>query len=95
MQKTMCGMCHEYFSSTREFDRHRVGEYGKTPPARRCLTTAEMTGAGWVSQDHPITDETGRPVRRVWFRASVRAKTRESFAGAAAKGIVAGGAASL
>lgn len=40
--RCQCPTCGEYFTSTRAFDRHRVGQFG---PARRCLTVAEMDAA--------------------------------------------------
>lgn len=45
--KCQCTACELGFGSERAFDRHRYGEVGD----RRCLTTDEMTAAGWA-QDH-------------------------------------------
>lgn len=52
--RNQCPTCHQYFNSTRAFDKHRVGDHGR----RRCMTTEEMlakkmrlNAAGfWVGQ---------------------------------------------
>jgi hypothetical protein len=38
-ERCQCGECHQFFSTTRNFDKHRVGPYDGV---RRCLTAAEM-----------------------------------------------------
>lgn len=48
--RCQCGACGQFFSSVREFDRHRVGSYGEhahDPGTRRCLTVAELDARGW------------------------------------------------
>jgi len=50
--KTQCAACGKFFTSTSEFDRHRVGKFGfppKHPHARRCDT------AGWNHADMLVT----------------------------------------
>jgi hypothetical protein len=42
-QRSLCRTCGEYFNSTAAFDKHRIGEHGKS---RRCMTLAEMTAKG-------------------------------------------------
>jgi len=52
--RCQCRACGEYFNSAFAFDKHRIGEHGKT---RRCMTSNEMSGKGmernqalfWVS----------------------------------------------
>jgi len=48
--RCQCTGCGEYFTSTRAFDRHRVGNYTqpRQPSTRRCMTAAEMDAAGFV-----------------------------------------------
>lgn len=41
-----CAACHQNFQSQTAFDKHRRGPY----TARRCLTTAQLTGDGWQQQ---------------------------------------------
>lgn len=43
--RCQCCACWEYFTSERSFNRHRVGEHGKS---RRCLSVAEMLALGWA-----------------------------------------------
>jgi hypothetical protein len=69
VKRTSCTACGRYFSSTAEFDAHRVGAYGKTPTARRCLTEVEMVDK-WVHSPEVITDEAGRPTREVYQRVA-------------------------
>lgn len=48
--RCQCPACGEYFSSVREFDRHRVGNFaesGQLMHTRRCLTVAELSARGW------------------------------------------------
>ena len=81
MRKTQCSGCGSYFSSTSEFDAHRIGQFGvRGAGGRRCMTGTEMEAAGFASELHPITDEAGRPTRRVWFRRAKREQARTSFA---------------
>lgn len=42
-----CPTCLRYFSTTANFDRHRVGPFDGE---RRCLTAAEMTAKGMVEK---------------------------------------------
>lgn len=45
-----CAACGDYFTSTRSFDRHRMGAYakpGKWRGERRCLTVVELLARGW------------------------------------------------
>lgn len=51
----MCPTCGERFRSSRAFDMHRAGEYGRVgpdgrylPAQRRCLTVDEMRGVGML-----------------------------------------------
>jgi len=51
----ICPTCGERFRSSRAFDMHRVGEYGRIgpnsqylPARRRCLTADEMRAAGML-----------------------------------------------
>lgn len=51
----ICPTCGERFRSSRAFDMHRAGEYGRIgpnglylPAQRRCLTVDEMRGAGML-----------------------------------------------
>jgi len=47
--RCQCPACGEYFTSSRAFDRHRIGGFARqsVPNMRRCLTAAEMDGAGF------------------------------------------------
>ena len=77
IRKTLCSACGKYFSSTTEFDAHRVGRFGID---RRCATTEEMLAEGFVSEVRNIIDEPGRPVRQVWFRLAKRIGIAKGFA---------------
>lgn len=50
-----CTVCHETFTGNEAGDRHRVGDHNdrdpNSPDRRRCLTSAEMLGAGMVQDD--------------------------------------------
>jgi hypothetical protein len=46
------------FSSEKAFDKHRVGPFGQTPPARRCLTPTELKGR---LQYNPLKDQWSQP----------------------------------
>jgi hypothetical protein len=58
-----CPGCGELFNSTRAFDVHRIGKFGKPVPegGRRCSTVAEMMQSGmaknaagfWVTSANP------------------------------------------
>ena len=74
MKQTKCAKCLRYFTSTTEFDAHRTGPFGHRPSLRRCLTDDEMTAKGWATESARISDETGTPERRVYFRPAQRAK---------------------
>jgi hypothetical protein len=39
-----CTLCHRTFTTERNGDRHRVGDFD--PPSRRCLTDAELVELG-------------------------------------------------
>jgi hypothetical protein len=59
----ICPTCGERFRSSRSFDMHRTGEYGRIgpngqylPAQRRCLTADEMREAGML-----------RNKRRLWI----------------------------
>lgn len=41
--RNQCPGCGEYFNSTRAFDKHRIGDFGKD---RRCATVSEMEAKG-------------------------------------------------
>lgn len=43
--RNQCTGCSAYFNSSRAFEKHRVGEFGKD---RRCLTSDEMQAKGMV-----------------------------------------------
>ena len=48
--RCQCMECGLYFTGTREFDRHRAGEYpppGEWKGTRRCLYLAELKARGW------------------------------------------------
>ena len=45
--RCLCRTCGDYFNSVSMFDKHRVGEY----PARRCLTSEEMSARGYVRNE--------------------------------------------
>lgn len=48
--RCQCPSCGLLFSSVREFDRHRVGDYakpGQSQGNRRCLTVEELEARGW------------------------------------------------
>jgi len=48
--RCQCAGCGLPFTSTREFDRHRVGTYakpGEVRGLRRCLTPTELEARGW------------------------------------------------
>lgn len=55
--RCQCPTCNEYFTSTRAFDRHRVGQFGTD---RRCLTAAEMDAAGFERNARGFRGEPGR-----------------------------------
>jgi len=40
-----CDACGEYFTSTRNFDRHRIGTHGLD---RRCTSAADLLAEGWI-----------------------------------------------
>jgi hypothetical protein len=60
--RCQCIACDEYFNSTFAFDKHRIGEHGKT---RRCMTIDEMLAKGmeknealfWVSSANTFKRE--------------------------------------
>ncbi len=43
--RCQCAECGEYFNGARPFDIHRAGAHGLN---RRCLTVAELEGAGYM-----------------------------------------------
>lgn len=43
-----CPTCHLFFSTTANFDRHRIGPYHDN--SRRCLTPQEMEAKGMVER---------------------------------------------
>lgn len=47
--RSMCPTCGEYFSSTENFDSHRVGRFDGE---RRCLTLPELLALGWQRNVH-------------------------------------------
>lgn len=47
-QRCQCAACHQYFSTTSNFDKHRVGDY---EAGRRCRTAKEMVAKGLVLVD--------------------------------------------
>lgn len=58
--RCQCAGCGLLFTSTREFDRHRAGDYalpGQWQGARFCLSVAELLARGWRSD-----------VRGYWMR---------------------------
>jgi hypothetical protein len=59
----ICRRCGNDFASTSAFDAHRTGKHAYTHPqglalhppcsdGRRCLSTSEMTAAGWETNRH-------------------------------------------
>lgn len=72
MTKTKCASCGRYFTGLAEFDAHRVGPFGHRPSRRRCLTDDEMSPPDWAAVPTCITNETGRPMREVYFRPARR-----------------------
>jgi hypothetical protein len=46
--RCQCPDCGLYFTSVREFDRHRVGQYGPTN-TRRCRSVRELQHLGWCT----------------------------------------------
>lgn len=60
--RCQCPTCGEYFTSTRAFDRHRVGSYAKPgqPNTRRCMCAAEMDAAGFERNARGFCGEPGR-----------------------------------
>ena len=55
--RCQCPACGDYFTSTRAFDRHRVGQFGND---RRCLTATEMDAAGFARNARGFRGEPGR-----------------------------------
>jgi len=52
--RCQCPSCFLLFTSEREFNRHRIGDYaepGAWEGSRRCLTWAELVAAGWRSNE--------------------------------------------
>ena len=60
--RCQCPTCGECFTSTRAFDRHRIGSYAKPnqPNTRRCLTANEMDAAGFERNARGFRGEPGR-----------------------------------
>lgn len=44
-----CEACQQLFNSASVFDAHRVGDWKERGSHRRCLTVAEMSGKGWLT----------------------------------------------
>lgn len=86
--KTACGGCGRYFTSTSEFDAHRVGAFGLPPDhadRRRCATEGELRRDGWECETMSVKGGDGSRVEaEVWFRPARRQAARESFAKRAA-----------
>ena len=55
--RCQCPTCGDYFTSTRAFNRHRVGQFGND---RRCLTADEMDAAGFERNARGFRGEPGR-----------------------------------
>ena len=55
--RCQCPTCGDYFTSTRAFDRHRIGQFGND---RRCLTAGEMDAAGFARNARGFRGEPGR-----------------------------------
>jgi hypothetical protein len=57
-ERCQCGECHQFFSTTRNFDKHRVGPYDGV---RCCLSPAEiankkglvLVNGVWTGQPRP------------------------------------------
>lgn len=52
-----CVGCGLFFTSRREFDRHRIGSYAKPREwegNRRCLTSAELQARGWRTNERGL-----------------------------------------
>lgn len=52
-ERCMCAECGRYFSTTRNFDRHRIfiDKDVQDWDRRRCLTPAEMKAKGLIEKD--------------------------------------------
>jgi len=55
--RCQCPTCGDYFTSTRAFDRHRIGQFGND---RRCLTADEMDAAGFERNARGFRGEPGQ-----------------------------------
>lgn len=61
--RCQCVACGMFFTSRREFDRHRTGDYarpGEWQGNRRCLTLAELLAKGWRTNERGLWMQ-GRP----------------------------------
>lgn len=47
-ERCQCEACSMFFSTTRNFDAHRVGPHDHR---RRCLTPAELESKGYIQKD--------------------------------------------
>jgi hypothetical protein len=70
---TECGPCGKFFTSTKMFDKHRVGEHWPVC-TRRCLETFEMESLGMVERDGVwgMAMSESEKERLVRFKASAR-----------------------
>lgn len=59
-EQSRCRACGLIFASVEAFDEHRSGTY--EPPARRCLSSAELLKAGMVYQGGQWSMPAGRLV---------------------------------
>lgn len=88
--KTQCASCGKFFVGERDYDSHLVGGPGdRGPGPRRCLSTGELTDAGWQTEDHVIINfrdfpnpgpMIARAVRPVWV-SKQGLKSRSSLIG--------------
>ena len=63
--RCQCPSCGRLFTSPREFDRHRVGDFARRSEwhdARRCLSLAELIAKGWRTNARGFWMQ-GRPNR--------------------------------
>ncbi len=47
-ERCECSVCHQFFSTTANFDAHRQGPYDGE---RRCLSPAEIAAKGYIEKD--------------------------------------------
>lgn len=80
--RTQCTACGEYFSSTRSFDRHRVGDFaepGQRQGTRRCVPATDLLADGWSRNARGFLQEphAGRPPADMAAPRSTTARVRQ------------------